>query len=62
MKKEYLGDAVYVQVKHDSIVLTAENGIAATDTIYLEPNVLKALAEYLQRNFPELAQLFNSSK
>ncbi len=50
MKKEYLGDAVYVDVDTfgRGIVLTTENGIEATNKIYLEPNVLKHLQEYLE--------------
>ena len=30
-------------------MLTAENGIAATDTIYLEPSVILAFQDYLAR-------------
>lgn len=44
MKKCYLGDGVYVEAEASgSLKLTAENGIKATDTIYLEIDVLKAL-------------------
>jgi len=46
--KRYLGDGVYVQRERCSIVLTAEDGIRATDTIYLEPEVIRALEEYLK--------------
>ena len=31
------------------VMLTAENGIAATDTIYLEPSVILAFQDYLAR-------------
>ena len=47
--KEYLGDGVYAAFDGDreSIVLTTENGISVTNTIYLEPEILEALKRYL---------------
>lgn len=38
MEKEYIGDGVYLSVGSHSeeMVLSAENGIMATDIIYLE--------------------------
>jgi len=50
--KEYLGDGVYADIREGdgSIILTAENGIRATDTIYLEPAVLGALFAFVERN------------
>lgn len=57
--REYLGDAVYVAFDGYHIVLTTEDGISATNTIYLEPLVLQALRRYvdglpakLLRDFP----------
>ena len=49
MSKVYLGDGVYVA--HDGYILwlTAENGIRATDTIALEPEVYNALLAYVAR-------------
>jgi len=45
--KRYLGDAVYVEWSMESLVLTTENGIAVTNTIYLEPEVWKALVQFV---------------
>ena len=45
--KTYLGDGVYVDHDGYQIVLTTEDGIRATNTIYMEPEVLKALKEYI---------------
>lgn len=45
--KVYLGDGVYA--KRDQcggIVLTTENGVETTNTIYLEPDVMKSLIQY----------------
>lgn len=50
MSKDYLGDAVYVEEDRDGrIVLTTEDGIRATNRIVLEPEVLEAFLEYVQR-------------
>lgn len=46
MKKEYLGDGVYVEVKTGSLLLTTENGTSVQNEIYLEPEVLRGLVEY----------------
>jgi hypothetical protein len=46
MTKQYLGDAVYVEVEHGMLKLTTEDGIQATNTIYLEPEVFAALVQY----------------
>lgn len=46
--KAYLGDAVYANKEPDgTIVLTTENGVRATNTIFLEPQVLAVLQRYL---------------
>ena len=42
----YLGDGVYAAPDGYGIWLTAENGIEATDAIYLEPDVLSALVKF----------------
>jgi hypothetical protein len=45
--KVYLGDGVFAQLdRHTNIVLTVEDGIRTTDTIVLEPDVLRALMTY----------------
>ncbi len=48
MEKVYLGDGVYAQYDGFHIVLTAENGISATDRIYFDPEVSKAFVEYVK--------------
>jgi hypothetical protein len=54
MKKEYLGDGVYAEWDTDGyLVLTTENGIAATNTIFLEPRVLQALLDNIKRENAE---------
>lgn len=47
--KAYIGDGAYVEFDGFGLVLTAENGIAATDRIYLEPDVYAALQAYATR-------------
>ena len=46
-KKAYLGDAVYADHDGFGLVLTTEDGYSATNRIYLEPEVLRALEEYI---------------
>jgi hypothetical protein len=45
--KIYLGDSVYADVEDGMLKLTTENGLGASNTIYLEPDVYKALARYV---------------
>ena len=47
--KAYLGDGVYACIERGMIKLTAENGIEATDTIYLEEEVFLALLAFDER-------------
>ena len=47
--KEYLGDGAYVDFDGYLLILTAENGIRATDTVCLEPAVWAALEGYVRR-------------
>ena len=44
--KVYLGDGAYAQFDGYGVSVTAENGIEATDTVYLEPEVYDALVKY----------------
>jgi hypothetical protein len=44
--KTHLGDGVYADFDGFMVVLTTENGREVTNTIYLEPEVLSALAQY----------------
>lgn len=46
MNKQYLGDSVYADFDGFGITLTTENGFGASNTIYLEPQVLAALEAY----------------
>lgn len=47
MTKRYLGDGAYVDFDGYALVLTAEDGIRATNTIVLEPEVYAALVAYV---------------
>ena len=51
MRKVYLGDSVYAEADDATLLLklTTENdGLAETNTIYLEPEVLDALGQFVQ--------------
>jgi hypothetical protein len=51
MSKDYLGDSVYAEVDDcGNLVLTTENGLGASNTIVLEPEVIAALERYVKRN------------
>lgn len=56
-RKVYLGDGAFARwdPEREQLVLTAENGIRATDTIYFEPEVLAMLIHYLLSQFPTTA-------
>ena len=45
--KQYLGDGVYAAFDGFGVWLTAEDGIIATDAIYVEPNVLDTLVMWI---------------
>jgi len=47
--KEYLGDGLYAAFDGYHIVLSAEDGIRATDTVYLEDGVLNTFFRYVER-------------
>lgn len=51
MAKTHLGDGVYVDDWQDGLVLTTEDGITTTNTIYLEPEVFFALLVFANRRF-----------
>jgi hypothetical protein len=40
--KEYIGDSVYADITDGNIILTTENGIGASNTIFLEPQVFSS--------------------
>lgn len=48
-RKVYLGDGAYADLNDaDQLVLTTEDGISTTNTIYLEPEVWSALCDYMK--------------
>lgn len=54
--KEYLGDSVYVDVENGMIRLTTDNWGEASNTIYLEPEVYRALVNYVERLKDEIVK------
>ena len=46
--KTYLGDSVYAERVDGMIKLTTDNGMGASNTIYLEPEVYQALREWAE--------------
>jgi len=51
MAKEYLGDAVYVDMdQFGSMVLTTSDGMQDTNTIVLESEVIRALLRWIEAN------------
>jgi len=59
--KSYLGDGVYVDYDGYHIILTTENGITATNTIYLEwevyQNLLKNINIMIELRKKELEKI-----
>lgn len=54
--KRYLGDGVYVDWSMESLVLTTEDGISITNTIYLEPEVWQALQAFVKAELVRTTQ------
>lgn len=50
--KDYLGDGLYATDRGYDIALSAENGVFATDTVYLDEQVAAAFVRYLERRRP----------
>ena len=48
MSKEYLGDGVYCDYDGFYFILTTEDGISITNTIYLEPGIIERFLKYLK--------------
>ena len=46
--KVFIGDGVYVVLDRGMICLTTENGYDTTNTIYLEPEVWRALKLWVE--------------
>lgn len=53
MRKRYLGDGVYVAFDEDGgqIVLTAEDGQRASDTIYLDLSLFMHLQNFVNEHY-----------
>jgi hypothetical protein len=47
-KKQYLGDSVYASIENGMIKLTTENGMGASNEVYLEMEVYDALKTYVE--------------
>ena len=53
IKKTYLGDGAYIDYDGHEFILTTENGIKTTNTIYLEPSSMDRLLHFLAKKpFP----------
>ena len=48
-EKIYLGDGLYANFDGYQIALSAENGIYAHDTVYLDPFVLEKFLTYVNK-------------
>lgn len=48
ISKRYLGDGVYAAVENGMVKLTTENGIATTNTIWLEIEVMIQLQKFFE--------------
>lgn len=51
MNKQYLGDAVYVEIENGMFKLTTENGINITNEIFLYEYVYRSLVRYADKAF-----------
>lgn len=50
LNKEYLGDGVYIQIDTiGRIILTVEDGISISDTIYIDQTIMKGIINYLEK-------------
>lgn len=45
--RRYLGDGVYAAFDGCGVWLTAQNGLAVTNAVYLEPEVFRALERFM---------------
>ncbi|MGH7849625.1 MAG: hypothetical protein ACREOP_04950 [Thermodesulfobacteriota bacterium] len=46
--KIYIGDSVYADFDGFNLILTTENGYGPSNTIYLEPGLLRKIVDYYQ--------------
>lgn len=49
-KKVYLGDGVHAENDDHRIILTTSDGVAITNTIYLDSTVISALLEFIKQD------------
>jgi hypothetical protein len=51
MKKEYIGDSVYIEFDGFGLIMTTENGRPTdpSNEIYLEPEVFQALIRFAKK-------------
>lgn len=49
--KRYLGDGAYYEFDGDGVWLTTSNGLATTNKIYLEPEVIAVFLRALAADF-----------
>ena len=50
-EKRHLGDSVYCEVEDGMFKLTTEDGVNATHTIFLQPDVFEELARYVTKAY-----------
>lgn len=55
-RKTYLGDGVFADLENGMVKLTTEDGYGATNTIYLEDEVLRSFEQYIVYLRRELAE------
>jgi len=48
MPKTYIGDGVYCEVMNGEIILTTEDGVRKTNTIFLEPYMIEFILTFLR--------------
>ena len=46
----YLGDGAYCRWEADILVIFTHNGLHPTNSVYLDPDVLKSLQTFLRTN------------
>lgn len=55
---EHLGDGAYATITPHHLILCAGHHLPsqASDEVYLEPSVIRALVEYIKRNNPDFLE------
>jgi hypothetical protein len=61
-RKEYMGDSVYAEVRQDMLTLTVENGYGPTETIHLEPFVIRAILAFIGLRVTSAETVMNSEQ